>query len=226
MPRRPVQRLGRTDLAQLAQVHHRHPVADLLDQREVVRDEQVAQPELGAQLLQQVEHLGLDQHVERGDRLVAHDQRRVQRDRPGDRHPLALAAGQLARAPPPVHVGVETHQVEQLPHAPAPAAGVAVAVPDQRFLDDVGDAPARVERAVRVLEHHLHVPPGAFQPAPPQAHQFGALEPHRAGLGSRGLHHAPGQRRLARAGLPHDAEGLPGIEVERDVGDGVDDRRP
>jgi hypothetical protein len=62
--RRLVHRLARADLAEPAQVHDRDPVADLLDQRQVVGDEQVGQAELAAQLLEQVEHLGLDQHVQ------------------------------------------------------------------------------------------------------------------------------------------------------------------
>jgi hypothetical protein len=56
--------LARPDLAQLAQVHHRHPVADLLDQGEVVGDEQVGQPQLRAKPLEQVEDLGLDEDVQ------------------------------------------------------------------------------------------------------------------------------------------------------------------
>jgi hypothetical protein len=38
-------------------------------------DEQVGQAELGAQLLEQAQHLRLDQHVERRYRLVADDER-------------------------------------------------------------------------------------------------------------------------------------------------------
>ena len=72
-----VQLFGRRQLDDAAEVHHRHAVADVLDHRQVVRDEQVGQPELGLQVLEQVEHLGLDRHVERRDRLVADDQLRA-----------------------------------------------------------------------------------------------------------------------------------------------------
>ena len=54
---------------------------DLLDHRQVVRDEQVGQAQLLLQPLEQREDLRLHQHVERGDRLVEQDQ--PQRSRVG-----------------------------------------------------------------------------------------------------------------------------------------------
>ena len=66
-----------------AQVHHRDPVADVLDDAHVVGDEQVGQAELALELLEQVEHLRLDRHVERRDRLVAHDRGRARGRAPG-----------------------------------------------------------------------------------------------------------------------------------------------
>ena len=46
-------------------------------------------------ILEQVDHLRLDRHVERGDRLVGHEQLGVQGQGPGDADALALAAGEL-----------------------------------------------------------------------------------------------------------------------------------
>ena len=71
------QLLGVGDLDQLADVHHRDAVADVLDDAQVVGDEQVGQAELVLQVLEQVEDLRLDRDVERRDRLVADDQLRV-----------------------------------------------------------------------------------------------------------------------------------------------------
>ena len=67
----PVEVLHRAHLRDLAQVHHAHPVADVLDDREVVTDEQVRQVVVLPQVQEQVEDLALDGDVERGDRLVA-----------------------------------------------------------------------------------------------------------------------------------------------------------
>jgi hypothetical protein len=49
------------------------------------------------QVLQQVDDLRLDRHVERRHRLVADDQLRAPGQRPGDADALALAAGELVR---------------------------------------------------------------------------------------------------------------------------------
>ena len=60
-------------LDHLAGVHHRQPAARLRDHRQVVRHEHEADVELALQLLQQLEDLILDRHVERRRRLVAED---------------------------------------------------------------------------------------------------------------------------------------------------------
>ena len=98
VPRRGVQRRAcRRDLDDLAEIHHRDAVADVLHHGEIVGDEQVGQAELALQVLQQVDDLRLDRDVERGDRLVADDQLGLDRERAGDADALALAAGELVR---------------------------------------------------------------------------------------------------------------------------------
>ena len=64
---------------------------------EVVGDEDVGDAELALQALQQVDDLRLHRDVERRDRLVADDQRGLDRERAGDRDALALAARELVR---------------------------------------------------------------------------------------------------------------------------------
>ena len=54
-----VQAVGAADLADLAQVHDHDAVADVLDHREVVGDEDQRQPVRCLQVLKQVQHLGL-----------------------------------------------------------------------------------------------------------------------------------------------------------------------
>jgi hypothetical protein len=48
-----------------AEVHHRDPVAKILNDRQVVRDEQAREPELAVQVGEQVEHRGLHRDIER-----------------------------------------------------------------------------------------------------------------------------------------------------------------
>ncbi len=67
MSRLAIQGIAVGDLGDLAQVHHGDPVGDVLDHRQVVRDEQVRQVELALQIRQQVQDLRLHRHVERRD---------------------------------------------------------------------------------------------------------------------------------------------------------------
>ena len=87
-----VDRLGRRQLHQLAQVHHRHHVRDVAHHRQVVGDEHVGQAQAVLQVLEQVDDTGLDRDVEGGNGLVQDDQRRLERQCPGHTDPLALTA--------------------------------------------------------------------------------------------------------------------------------------
>src|SRR6185503_17541 len=62
------------ELDDLAEVHDRDAVADVTNDRQVVRDEQIRQLEAILQLLEQIDDLRLNGHVERGDRLVGDDE--------------------------------------------------------------------------------------------------------------------------------------------------------
>ena len=65
----------------------------MLDDAHVVGHEDVGQPELALEVLEQVEDLRLDRHVERGHGLVAHDELGLEDERAGDPDPLALDPG-------------------------------------------------------------------------------------------------------------------------------------
>ena len=65
---------ARPDLDDLAEIHHGDAVADALDDRDVVRDEQEGEAHLGLQPHHQVDDLRLDRDVERRDRFIGDDQ--------------------------------------------------------------------------------------------------------------------------------------------------------
>jgi predicted ThiF/HesA family dinucleotide-utilizing enzyme len=50
----------------LTQIHHGHPIANVLDDAKIVSDEQVGKTQLVLQIHQQVENLGLNADVEGG----------------------------------------------------------------------------------------------------------------------------------------------------------------
>ena len=65
--------------------------------RKIMRDEQVRQPLIALQIHQQIDHLRLDRHIKRRNRLIGHDQARVQRQSTGDADALPLPAAELVR---------------------------------------------------------------------------------------------------------------------------------
>ena len=70
---------GRGNLDDPPEVHHRHAVGEMLDDRQVVGDEDHGQSVLVAQRGEEVEDLRLDGNVERRDRLVGDEQPRLWR---------------------------------------------------------------------------------------------------------------------------------------------------
>ena len=131
---------------------------DVLHHGEVVGDEQVGEAELALQVLQQVEDLRLDRHVERRDRLVADDELRLERERAGDADALALPAGEFVRIAQRV-LGRRgrpgrSSSVDRARRSSAPRRGRARRSGSARMSPT---RHARVERRVGVLEDDLHV---------------------------------------------------------------------
>ena len=135
-----------------------------LTTRQVVGHEEVGQPELVLEVEHQVEDLGLNRHVQCRDWLIRDHQPRVQRQGPGDPHPLALASAEGVGVPAHV-LGPQPDQPEQLGHPLDPLLAGAHAVGHQRLGHDVEQRPARVERREGVLEDHLHLAAERPEPA-------------------------------------------------------------
>ena len=136
MRRRGEQRLGLPHLDDPSQIHHRHAAADVPHEPQIVRDEQVGQLQSLLQIHQQVDDLRLDGDVERRDRLVGDDERRVERERAREADALALAAAELVRIARELR-RIEPDQLEQLARrAPARSGFVPMSMDDQRLLDD------------------------------------------------------------------------------------------
>ena len=99
------------EFGQAAEVHDHHAVTYVLDNRQVVRDEDDGETKVPPQRFKQVEDLGLNRDVQSGDRLVGHQELRLERQRSCYGNTLLLAPGQLmgaspgqeARQPHPVH---------------------------------------------------------------------------------------------------------------------------
>ena len=82
----------------------------------------------------------------------------LERERPGDRDPLALAAGELVRRSGRSAYGAQTHlRRAARGRRSSRARPFEPQVHLERLADRLGDRLARIERRVRVLEDHLHV---------------------------------------------------------------------
>ena len=119
-------------------------------------------PSFFLQLLEQVDDLRLDRHVQRRHRLVADDELRLERERARDADPLALAARELVRIALG-HVLEEAHLRQQLAERAARPRPVGdEAVHERRLRDDLAHGHPRIERRIGILEDHLDRAPVAL----------------------------------------------------------------
>jgi len=146
-----------------AEIHHHHAMADVLDHREIVRDEEIRDTMLLLQIAEQIDDLRLNRNVQRAHRLVADDQFRLDRQRARDADALALPAGKFMRITLRIN-RVEADVLKQFKNPFLPR-GLAVGqfVDVQRLADDLLDRHARIERAVRILKNHLELAPSRTQ---------------------------------------------------------------
>lgn len=68
-----VDRLTRRDFYDLAEIHDRYPVADMLNHSEIVRDEEIGELHLLLKLLEQIDNLGLNGDIQGRDGFVRDD---------------------------------------------------------------------------------------------------------------------------------------------------------
>ena len=145
--------------------------------------------------------------IEGPERLVEEEDPRADRQRPGEGHSLALAAGEL-RGLPRTEV-VEAHQMEQLvdPGLDLGLRGFPHPHPEGDVLEH-----AHVAEEGIVLEHEAHVPLSGVAVG-----DVGAILFDPAGVGPLEPGNDPQERRLARARRPEERQERPLGDVERDV---------
>ena len=103
-------------------VEHADSVAEAHDQAEVVGDQQDGRVDAAAQLLDEVEDLGLHRGVEAGGRLVEDEELRVDGQRHGDHDALLLATGELEGVAAQSRVGIGIATRRRLSRARSSAA--------------------------------------------------------------------------------------------------------
>ena len=200
------------------------------DDAEVVRDDEHGHVELGLEVLDQRQDLGLDRDVERRRRLIGDQERRPADERHRDHGPLPQAAGQLERVILQRARGVgkadEAQHFLGLGHALL--AGDAM-VKEEGLADLVADRVQRRQRHHRLLKDHGDV--AAADPAQGNAVglQLGDVarrlararrgKEDLAGCDVRGLgqnaHYRLRRHGFAGAGLTDQRDGGTGTNAER-----------
>src|SRR5690242_1002910 len=87
--------ISRRALDDMAGVHHQNAVGNAGDHAQVVGDEDHRGVQLSAELVNQVQYLRLDCHIERRRRFVSNEQLGVRRNSDGDHDTLPHATTEL-----------------------------------------------------------------------------------------------------------------------------------
>ena len=194
------------------EIHHRHAGGNVLHNGEIVRDEDVREPQTPLQIAQQIDHLRLDRNVQGRDRFVADDETRLDRERAGDADALTLAAGEFVRITGRV-LRRESDQSEQLRH-PGLGPRVCEAVQRQRFAQRLSHGHPWIERRVRVLENDLHEAPLRAQLAMRKGKDIAVLEPDFSGGRFDQAQDEPSGRRLAATRFADQRERFSNVQFE------------
>src|SRR5690606_2151608 len=190
------------------------------DHRQVVADKQIAQIVPALQVPQPLHHLALHSTLPCRGRPVRQDQRRLERECPGDRDPLALPAGKLVRIAMPA-VRIQPHFTQGVDHHLLPFGGGADAVQLQPFADDLLHRHARTQTAKGVLEHHLELAPGRAYRLLAQSIQALTVAFYQA-LALDQTQQRQAQRGLARTTFADDTQGLPRLQGKAGIGHCLD----
>ncbi|KAF1006586.1 MAG: hypothetical protein GAK32_02445 [Pseudomonas fluorescens] len=178
-------------------------------------DEQAGQFQPCLEIAQQREDLCLYRNVQCRHRLIAHQHLRVARQGPGDGNALALAARQFQWATRQ-QAGFQAYQLEQFQAASGPFAA-RQPTDLQCLVEYAGHGVPWVERALRVLEHHLNALT-LFAPLPSaQAVPGATVEPHIAGVGRFQAQQHAGDSGFAGTGLTHDSQRFAGAQTETGI---------
>src|SRR5438132_587464 len=138
-----IDRIALGGLDNFAEIHDSDPVANMLNDSQVVGDKKIREVHLLLEFLQEIDDLRLDGNIERRNRLIRNDEFGVHRQGAGDADALALAPAELVRIAAVV-VFSQTDLMEQLDHAFALGFALGKFVDLQAFADDVPYAHARI----------------------------------------------------------------------------------
>ena len=141
----------------------------LRDHAQIMGDQQNRHAHLLLQSAQQVEHLGLNGHVERRGRLVCNQQAGLAGERDRDHDALFHAPGELERilVHPALRIG-QSHRIEQFEYPGIDSATAQIRMLQQHLPDLHADRHDRIETGTGLLKDHAdsaaaHIAHGRFR---------------------------------------------------------------
>src|SRR5471032_1693261 len=165
---------------QTTRLHHEHAISDIADDRKVMRDEEQGEPEFGLEVGQEIENLRLDGDIEGGHRLVADHEFRFEHEGSGDAYTLSLAARKFVWVALQCRRG-QANRIDYPANFCFAFASLRHAMNRQGKAQGSFNGMPRIERAVRVLEDHLHAPAIRTQCTAPAMRDVVAIEYDAAG---------------------------------------------
>ena len=208
-------------LHHLAVIHDADAVREILDHAEVVRDEHDGQAQFILQVIEQVDHLRLNGHVQGGHGFIGDNELGSCDYCPRNADALALAAGKLMRIP--------GGMLFREPHLFQCADDLAVhfllvqAAEHEALADDLLNGHSGIQGINGILKDHGHGrgdEPGKVLVQFPG--QVPALELHASAGGVVQPDNGAAGGGLSAAALAHKPEGLTGIDVKGYVVHGLD----
>lgn len=156
---RPAEQQGAPVLFHAAPLaHDRHVIRQAAHDIQVMGDEQQSHAHFLLQLLQQLQDLRLNGHVEGGGGFVGDQQLGPGQHRHGDHHPLAFAAGELVRIIfQPGFGTADADPIQTLNNLTARRVAPHAAVQHQHFRQLFFDVVQRIERHHGFLKYHRYL---------------------------------------------------------------------
>ena len=192
----------------------------MLDNRQIMRNEQVRQPEFLLQVFEQIQNLRLNRNIQRGDRLVADDQLRLERERPGNADALPLPARKLVGVAVYIAAG-EADEVHELHHFGIHFLPAHLAVNLHRGRNDLPHRLAGVQRIKRLLKHHAHAFALRAHLFFRERRQVLAVKTDLARIRRNQLQQGAGERAFSAPGFPNQTEALAAVNLKADIVYGV-----
>jgi hypothetical protein len=140
----------------LPDVHDGNSRRNEFNDGEVMRYKQVRQIEPLLQILEEIQDLRLDGHIESRDRFIGDNELRIERKRPCDTYALSLPSGKRVRVSSQI-LAVEIDQLHEFTDPILKLLARGNPIDEQRLTDCFKNCHSGIQRGKRILKNELHM---------------------------------------------------------------------